>query len=160
MLDLSSEWKKFRASSRCFILTLRLLAMQQLDLQDTDLFQTDKGKRFTQANTNDRATSSKWKFSIWFFWEVLSLLFLFLHYWYLTFVFLSGNKINKLKKKSYQLCTVILGKEECWTTHCMNIFLWSRLIFSLTISLRVVSHWLICIYMSTLSPQICTFLLH
>lgn len=33
--------------------------MQQLDLQDTDLFQTDKGKRFTQANTNDRATSSK-----------------------------------------------------------------------------------------------------
>lgn len=80
--------------------------MQQLDLQDTDLFQTDKGKRFTQANTNDRATSSKWKFSIWFFWEVLSLLvilkglfFLFLHYWYLTFVFLSGNKINKLKKK-------------------------------------------------------------
>lgn len=61
--------------------------MQQLDLQDTDLFQTDKGKRFTQANTNDRATSSKWKFSIWIFWEVLSLLvilkglvfFLFLH---------------------------------------------------------------------------------
>lgn len=48
--------------------------MQQLDLQDTDLFQTDKGKRFTQANTNDRATSSKWKFSIWIFWEVLSLL--------------------------------------------------------------------------------------
>lgn len=109
---------------------------------------------FTQANTNDRATSSKWKFSIWFFEKASAcfkvilkgLFFLFLHYWYLTFVFLSGNKINTFKKKSYQLCTVILGKEECWTTHCMNIFLWSRLRFSLNISLRVVSHWLICIY--------------